>query len=128
MEALSFLIIVTAMAVFNAFLAYVLGWLFTEVVRYPLQFKPFNCRGCLAFWANLLLGVLLAFTLTPYFPAVECVTSVRQNLATGEITELANSPYYGPVRLSVTYGIIAVSVLTGLINFLYIKLKFRIYE
>ena len=104
MEALSFLIIVTAMAVFNAFLAYVLGWLFTEVVRHPLQFKPFNCRGCLTFWVNLLLGVLLAFVAAPLHPCNE----------------------YPDMRTTVLYGIVAVSVLTGLINFLYIKLKFRI--
>lgn len=127
MDAL-FLIIATALTVFNAFLAYVLGWLFTEVVRHPLQFKPFNCRGCLTFWFNTALGVLLAFTLTPYFPAVECIAYVRQNVATGEVVELARTPYYGPVSIAITYGLIAVGVLTGLINFLYIKLKFRIYE
>ncbi|EXZ18373.1 hypothetical protein M067_3150 [Bacteroides fragilis str. J-143-4] len=35
---------------------------------------------------------------------------------------------YPDMRTTVLYGIVAVSVLTGLINFLYIKLKFRIYE
>lgn len=106
MEIVIFLFCVTAIVVISAFLAYTLGWLFTEVIRLPLNFKPFTCRPCLAFWINVILGVILAFDAAPLFPG-------------------ADNP---DVRFTVTYGLVGVGVLAGFINYLYIKLKFRIYD
>jgi hypothetical protein len=106
METVIFLIGITALVVCNALLAYFLGWLFTEVVRLPLNFKPFTCRPCLTFWFTVLQGILLALLLMPCFPAAEIPV----------------------VRTTVIFGLIGVGVLMGFINFLYIKLKFRVYE
>lgn len=106
METVFFLLGVTSLVVVNTLLAFVLGWLLTEIVRLPLNFKPFTCRPCLTFWFTAILGVMLALIVAPYFPGVE-------------IPE---------VRTAVTFGLIGVGVLMGFINFLYVKLKFRIYD
>lgn len=123
METLIFLVGVTAIVALNALLAFTLGWLFTEVVRLPLNFKPFTCRPCLTFWFTVVLGIVLALILTPYFPGVESLVAVDNNGV-----ELGREIYYGPVRIAVTFGLIGVGILVGFINFLYIKLKFRIYD
>lgn len=104
MDTLIFLIGVTAILAFNSLIAYILGWLLTEVVALPLNFKPFNCRPCLTFWFTLILNFVLAWTASPFFV-------IR-----------------GVEWLTAFYGVAGVGVLMGFINFLYIKLKFRIYE
>lgn len=106
METLIFLTGVAAIVAANALVAYVLGWLFTEVLRLPLNFKPFTCRPCLTFWFTSVMGIAVSLFLTPYFPGTEIL----------------------PVRTIVLFGLIGAGILTGLINFLYIKLKFRIYD
>ncbi|CCZ05902.1 unknown [Odoribacter sp. CAG:788] len=106
MNTVIFLSGVAAIVAFNAFIAFTLGWLFTEVIRLPLNFKPFTCRPCLTFWFTVIQGVILALILTPYFPWAE-------NLQVSTV---------------IRFGLIGVGVLTGLINFLYIKLKFKIYD
>lgn len=123
MDTLIFLVGVTAIVTLNALLAFTLGWLFTEVVRLPLKFKPFTCRPCLTFWFTVVLGVVLALILTPYFPGVETLVTVDN-----ESVELGREIHYGPVRIVVTFGLIIVGILVGFIHFLYIKLKFRIYD
>lgn len=106
MDTLLFLIGVTAIIAFNYLIAYVLGWLLTEVIILPWNVKPFNCRPCLTFWFTVLLNFVLSWIVAPYF--------IRRGLVSD--------------RLTLIYGITGVGVLTGLINFLYIKLKFRIYD
>ena len=106
MNTIIFLIGVAALIVVNSLLAFVLGWLFTEVFPLPLKFKPFSCRPCLTFWLNVLLGVSLALLITPYFPG-------------------SDNP---DICTVIRFGLIGVGMLMGLICFLYIKLKFRIYE
>lgn len=106
METLIFLFGVAALLVVNALVAFLLGYVFTEVVRLPLSFKPFTCRPCLTFWFTVLLGVVLACFITPYFPGVE----VAQ------------------VRTVVRFGLILAGALMGLISYLYIKLKFKVYD
>ncbi len=106
MDTLIFLIGVTAIIAVNSLIAFVLGWLLTEVIILPLNFKPFNCRPCLTFWVTALLNFIWAWVVAPYF--------IQRGLVSDRIT--------------VMYGIAGVGVLAGLINFQYIKLKFRIYE
>lgn len=60
MDALTILGKTYAMYLIIFILSYVLAWLFTEVIRHPLQFKPFNCRPCASFW--LTLGGTAAYT------------------------------------------------------------------
>lgn len=100
METLIYLFGVTAIVVINSLIAYVLGWFLTEVIILPFAFKPFNCRQCLTFWFTVLLNFVLAWVV---------------------------SPYLGTDRLVAIYGITGVGALMGLINYLHIKLKFRIY-
>lgn len=106
METLIFLIGVTAILAVIGLAAFVLGWLFTEVVRPVLSFKPFNCRPCLTFWLTVLLSIVYALIVSPIL--------VRYGI----------TPY---TSVSV-YAIVGVGVLTGLISFFYIKAKFKIYE
>ena len=106
MDTLIFLTGVTAIIALNSLIAYVLGWLLTEVVRLPLNFKPFNCRPCLTFWFTVLLNYILSWLVAPYFACRGLVVN----------------------GLTLIYGITGIGVLTGLINFLYIKLKFKIYD
>jgi len=102
METMIFLVGITAAIVINTLIAYLLGRILTEVVTLPLDFRPFNCRPCLTFWLTVALNCLLAWTAVP----TACVAN----------------------RLTIIYGIAGAGVLAGLINFLYIKLKFRIYD
>lgn len=106
MDTLIFLTGVAAIVAFNSLIAYLFGWLLTEVFKLPLNFKPFNCRPCLTFWFTVLLNFVLAWVVAPYF--------MRRGLVSD--------------RLTLIYGIAGIGVLAGLINFLYIKLKFRIYD
>ena len=106
MDTLIFLIGVSAIIVANSLAAYALGWLFTEAVTPVLSVKPFNCRPCLSFWLSVLLNFAFAWVVAPYF--------VRRGLVVD--------------RSVVIYGIACAGILLGLINFLYIKLKFRIYD
>lgn len=101
MDAIFFLLGVTAIVVVNSFLALLVGWLLTEVFTLPLKFKPFNCRPCLTFWLTLLLDFTLAWIVRPYF-----------TLDT----------------LTIVYGFAFVGVLAGLVGFLWIKLKYKINE
>ena len=106
METLIFLIGVTAIVAINSLVAFVLGWLFTEKWRLPLRFKPFNCRPCLTFWLTAGLNFIFAWIVAPYF------------LRNGLVAD----------RLVVIYGVAGVGVLLGLLNFIYIKLKFQVYD
>ena len=106
MNTLFFLIGIAAIVAVNSFLAYTLGWLFTEVIILPLNFKPFNCRPCLTFWFTSAIGTAFAELIAPHFPG-------------------AADP---AVYTTVAFGLTGVGLLAGLINFLYIKLKFRIYD
>lgn len=106
METLIFLLGVAALVVVNALVAFLLGYVFTEVVRLPLRFKPFTCRPCLTFWFTVVLAFVLALFVVPYFPGVDSA----------------------PVRTVIRFGLISVGALMGLISYLYIKLKFRIYD
>jgi hypothetical protein len=106
MDTLIFLAGVTAIIAANSLTAFVSGWLLTEVVMLPLNFKPFNCRPCLTFWLTVLFDFILALTAAPHF--------MRRGLVSD--------------RLTLIYGIAGIGVLAGFINFLYLKLKFRIYD
>lgn len=106
MDTLIFLIGVTAIIALNSLVAFALGWLLTEVFILPLNFKPFNCRPCLTFWLTALLNFVFAWLVAPYF--------IRHGLVVD--------------RLTIIYGVAGVGVLAGLLNFQYIKLKFRIYD
>ena len=106
MDTLIFLIGTTAFIVVNSLIAYLLGWVFTEAVAPVFDVKPFNCRPCLSFWFSTLLNFVFAWVVAPYF--------VRRGLVVD--------------RSVVVYGIAGAGVLLGLINFLYIKLKFRVYD
>lgn len=106
MDTLIFLIGITAIMAVMCLAAYVLAWLLTEVVRLPIQVRPFNCRQCLTFWLSVILNAVFAFIVTP--------TVIQRGITS-----------YASVSL---YAIIGVGILMGLLNFLYVKTKFRIYE
>lgn len=103
METQLFCIAVAAVYAVNFLVAWALAWAFTEF-RGPLfRFKPFNCRGCMSFWLTFLPGLWLARLLSG---PIE-VDTVRQVIA------------------FLLYG---VAFLSALINYLYIKIKFKVYE
>lgn len=106
MDTLIFLIGVTALIAAASLIGWALGWLFTEVIRLPLNFKPFTCRPCLTFWATAGLNFVLAWVIAPYF--------MRRGLVVD--------------RLTLIYGLTGIGALAGLINFLTIKLKHQVYE
>lgn len=106
MDTWIFLIGVTAMIAVNSLIAYALGWLFTEVIILPMNFRPFNCTQCLTFWFTVLLDFALAWIVAPCF--------LRRGLVLD--------------RLTLIYGITGIGVLAGYINFQYIKLRYRIYD
>jgi len=80
-----------------------LAYLLTEVRRPLLPFKPFTCWGCLAFWLTTLIGVVLAFQLAPTYRHPETQTVAA-------------------------YGFAGASVLLGLVNYLWVKSKYQVYE
>lgn len=106
MEALFFLIGVTAVMLINIFIAYVLGWLFTEVIRMPFNFKPFNCRPCLTFWLTVVISITYSFIVTPLF--------IQRGIISDAMTGY--------------YALVCIGFLLGFINYLFIKLKFKIYD
>jgi len=106
METLIFLIGVTAIMAVISLLSFVMGWLLTEVIRLPFNFKPFNCRPCLTLWITVISYLVYAWVISPYF------------INNGLISD----------RFTLIYGITGVGVLAGLLSFLYLKLKFRIYD
>ena len=91
---------IAALYVANVLIMYALAWFFTEVIRLPWKVKPFTCRECLAFWLTLIGGIVLAFIVT----VPDCARTFSRLTLCGS------------------------AVLMGLINYLYIKIKFRIYE
>jgi hypothetical protein len=106
MQTLVFILVAAAVMLANALIAWVLAWFFTEVIILPIKKKPFNCRGCMSFWLTWLMGVAWAFVLVRY------------------VAPVLNTE----ARVIVIAGLIGVAFLVGLINYLYIKTKFRIYE
>jgi hypothetical protein len=102
MSEIIYLLSITAVLAANSLITYILARLFAEKSLLPLNFKPFNCRPCLAFWltavSNAAFAIYLAF----------------------------NSPIYGV--FATLYGVGGVGVLFAFINFLYIKSKFQIYD
>lgn len=80
-----------------------LAYLFTEVWPLPIKRKPFSCYGCLAFWLTFIFGTVLAFVVRRYFDAME-------------------------TRNVVTYGVIGLAFTLGLINYLIVKIKYKVYE
>lgn len=40
-------------------IAYIAGYLFTEFFNPIIDKKPFNCRPCFSFWANVILDIAL---------------------------------------------------------------------
>lgn len=106
MDTLIFLTGIAAMIAVTSLIAYALGWLFTEVVVLPMNFKPFNCTQCLTFWFTVALNFGLSWLVAP------CL------MERGFVLDL----------LTIRYGFAGIGVLAGYINFQYIKLKYRIYD
>lgn len=103
METLFTLIGITATLVTIALASSGIAYILTEVWPLPIKRKPFNCYGCLSFWLTFISGLGVAFVARRYFE-------------TGEAKEVA------------TYGVALVSLLLGLLNYLYVKSKFKIYD
>jgi len=91
---------------FLSFLAYIAGWLLTEVAPLPFNFKPFNCRPCMTFWLTAAANACCAFVVSPLF--------IDLGIVSETVTAL--------------YGVAGAGVLLGFMNFLYVKLKYKIYE
>jgi hypothetical protein len=106
MDTFIFLTGITALTVILSGVAFVGGWLLTEVSKPVLNVKPFNCRPCLTFWLTAAFNAAFAFAAAPYL------------VDGGLVTE----------GLTATYGIAGVGVLLGLIGFFYLKSKFRTYD
>jgi hypothetical protein len=87
----------------TAFIANALAWVLTEVRRPILNFKPFNCWGCLSFWFTLVFGITIALEMPGNYECPETKT----------------------VEM---YGILGSTVLLGFVNYLYIKSKYQVYE
>lgn len=106
MQIAFFLLTVAVLLAFNALVAHVLAWLLTEVVHPVINVKPFNCRGCLSFWLSLVGSVVWAVEINKYLlPPVDRVAGVI-----------------------IFAGVVFIGGLTGIINHLYIQLKFKINE
>lgn len=80
-----------------------LAYFMTEVWPKPIPVKPFNCWGCLSFWFTLAFGIVAAHGVPPHFQQAE-------------------------TRVVAGCGIAGVSVLLGLLNYLWVKLKYQVYE
>ena len=91
---------------FLSFMAYIAAWILTEVAPLPFNFKPFNCRPCLTFWLTALVNAYYAFLIRHVF------------IAFGVVSE----------TVTAVYGVAGAGFLLGFINFLYVKLKYKIYE
>jgi hypothetical protein len=91
---------IAALQIANVLIMYLLARLFTEVLKLPWKVKPFTCRECLAFWLTLAGGIVLAFVVT----VPQCTRTHN--------------------RLTLCW----VAVLLALLNYFYIKSKFKIYE
>lgn len=87
----------------TALIANVLAWVLTEVRQPVFPFKPFTCWGCLSFWLTLVFGTAVALEMPGGYGCPET-----------KITE--------------AYGILAASVLLGLINYLWVENKSKVYE
>lgn len=54
---------------FIVYFAIVIGaYYMTEVKQTPkwLQFPPFNCKKCLTFWSNLIIGIIIGISFNLY--------------------------------------------------------------
>lgn len=105
METLIFLIGLTALIAAVCFLAFLTGWVLTEVLE-PIKVKPFNCRPCLTFWLSGVFSGILALCVTP-------------NVINFGLTDQSIVAYY---------AITGVGLLVGLLQFAYLKSKFNIYD
>ena len=106
MEALYFLIGITAAMLIGVYISYMLGWLLTDVIKLPLKVKPFNCRPCLTFWITSLFGIAFSYYAVPMIFNQGLIS----NVLTGH------------------FGIIGVGFLLGFINYFLVKSKIKIYE
>lgn len=103
METLIFCFTVAAVYACNFLVGRGLGWLLTEFRGPLLRFKPFNCRGCMTFWLTFLPGLALA--------------------------RLFSNPIEAEgVRDVIAFLLSVVAFLSSFINYLYIKIKFKVYE
>ena len=105
MEALFNVVELMVWYVSAAVVAYILARSLTSKVKPALNFKPFNCWGCLAFWFTFILGTIIAVIYIARAP---------------EIT--------GTAAAFALWLLIGWAFLIGLINYFYIKSKFKIYE
>jgi hypothetical protein len=99
MEALLLVIAVIFLSICNVLISYTLAWLLTEVRPIPWRVKPFSCRGCLSFWLTLFFELGIGAAL----------------------------PLPGDAE-DIFCASCMVGLVLGLINYLYIKSKFQIYE
>ena len=105
METLITVAGIAALYLLNALLAYVLAWLLTEKIKPVFNFKPFTCRGCMSFWFTFIFGSVMAVIVVD-----------QETQLTGTAGAFARWFLYG------------WAFLTGIINYLYINAKFKIYE
>ena len=87
----------------TALISNVLAWVLTENRTPLLPFKPFNCWGCLSFWFTVAFGVTVALEMPGGYDCPETQTVEA-------------------------YGILGASVLLGLLNYLWVKTKYQVYE
>jgi hypothetical protein len=86
-----------------ALIANVLAWVLTELHGPVLDFKPFNCWGCLSFWLTLIFGFTVALEMPGNYQCPETQTVE-------------------------TYGIAGATILLGFVNYLWVKSKYQVYE
>ena len=103
MGTLYTLLAIAAVLIVSALIAKALAYLLTEVYKLPIKRKPFNCYGCLSFWFTLVFGLVVAFVVRRYFEQPEA-------------------------KAVVTLTTTAQAFTLGIINYLLIKIKYRVYE
>lgn len=103
METVTSLLEIACALLMSTLIANGLAYQLTEVWRPPFKRKPFTCFGCMAFWLTFFFGLVLGIL-------------SRQNFDCAE------------TRTVVTAGVAALSFLLGLLSFLNVKIKYRIYE
>ena len=90
----------------NELIMYILSWLFTDKIQPLINRKPFNCRECMAFWLTCIGGILIALLVlkrSSIFPTIKVLRFGR-------------------------LMVMGIAVVSGLLNYLYIKSKFKIYD
>lgn len=97
------LITITAFLICTALASNGLAYLLTEAIKPPINRKPFNCYLCLAFWFTFFSGVFVAIYSRRYFETVEA-------------------------KNAVTYLVSWWAFSLAIINVLFVKLKFKVYE